>query len=187
METPFDEHFRYWVDKGFPSDMLKIAALAQQFKHKRTGNGVADLAKGNEEIANTNFEVPETRIPEFQWYFSPVTPSKEGRSELLNTLLQQFNLKYTRDQHTDNRQDKECAWCKLLFGSEGVLETTTFHKDHILPLMFFAHFDEDWNIQWLCDTHNSIKGSFPIPIQGRYTPLKWNHIIIDQIKKLMLQ
>lgn len=185
MEKSFDEHFRYWVDSGFPSDMLKIAALAQLFKHKRTGNGVADLAKGNEEIANTNFEVAETRIFEFQWYFSG-TPSKEERSELINTLLQQFNLKYTRDQNTDNRQDIICAWCKLLFGSEGVLETTTFHKDHILPLMFFAVFDENWNIQWLCDTHNSIKGSFPIPIQDKHTPPEWNQIIIDQIKKLML-
>ena len=182
----FEDRLHYWVERGFPSDMLKIAAIAQRYRYaKHNGTRVSDFARGNHDVKLSDLkDVPAYQIPEFRWFF-PTDSEDERRRELALTLVNQFNFIYRRGTSDNQTEDtKSCAWCKLLFGDKGGSETETFHKDHILPLQFFPDFDDDWNIQWLCATHNSIKGSFPIPIQSKFSLEEWRQIIVDHINML---
>jgi 5-methylcytosine-specific restriction endonuclease McrA len=69
----------------------------------------------------------------------------------------------------------DCAWCTLF---PGEVKLKAEEIDHIIPFSFFPQFDgKEWNYQGLCKTHNSQKGSFPVPVQNKMPSQKMLHKI----------
>jgi hypothetical protein len=180
----FEQQWKFWVDNKYTQDWLKTSAHANFLKHKHKDD-VSEFKGSQDKVKNavTAYyfekiigEEIEAMQLDLTWYNSG---NPEQKYKLKKLMLVQVASKATRNNKSE--RGNECAWCQLL-GIEG--EHEVFHDDHTFPLSLGGS-DEDWNKQTLCESHNSIKSSFPIPIQNKMSSNDFLERHIQLLNKLL--
>ena len=162
----FEQQWKFWVDNKYSQDWLKTSAHANFLKYKHKDD-VSEFKGSQDKVKNAVTahyfekvigEEIEAMQLDLTWYNSG---NPEQKCKLKKLMLVQVASRAIRNNKTD--RGNKCAWCQLL-DIEG--EHEVFHDDHIFPLSLGGSNDE-WNRQTLCESHNSIKSSFPLPIQNK--------------------
>ena len=167
----FEQQWKFWVDNKYTQDWLITSAHANflKNKHKKEVNGITKKFRSRrQEYINyavtalyeelITLEEIEAMKLDLTWYDSG---NSEQKCKLKKLML--VNVASTANRDKSSIRTKKCSWCELL-EIEG--EHEVFHDDHIFPLSLGGS-EDGWNKQTLCNIHNSIKSSFPIPIQNQ--------------------
>jgi len=174
----FDEQLKFWTEKGFIGDMIRISRNAERFieklyeetgKQRPSGNASSEEKHAwNGYVHDHSHLLSDLYDPgdfEMGWLTSG---HEERKKEILEKIHLSKACVVSRRQIPDDLDvNTQCAWCSLL---KGKVMFESEEIDHIIPFSFFPQFDgKAWNYQGLCKHHNRQKGSFPAPVQTKMT------------------